>query len=253
MGLTWQWQLSGAADLSAKVDVFDLDLFDTDPATVAAVHAKGAAAVCYLETGAWESYRPDAGAYPASVLGRTMGGYPDERYVDIRQLAVLRPIIAARLDLCKQKGFDGVEPDIDDSVVDVGAAGVGFPVTYADQIAFNRMVATEAHARGLAIGLKNGTFGSSPHQFVADMEPFVDFAVNEQCYASGNVCDALKVFVAKGKPVFHTEYLTDYRGASASNPAPALAAFCPTTTALGFSSILKDASESLSAWRQPCP
>ncbi len=90
--------------------MFDLDLFSTDAATVAAVHAKGAKAVCYMETGAWESYRPDASSYPLLVLGKTMGGYPDERYVDIRQLSILRPIIAARLDLCKQKGFDGSSP-----------------------------------------------------------------------------------------------------------------------------------------------
>jgi hypothetical protein len=233
--------------------MFDLDLFSVDAATVAAVHAKGAKAVCYMETGAWENYRPDASSYPSSILGKTMGGYPNERYVDVRQLSILRPIIAARLDLCKQKGFDGVEPDIDDSVVDVGASGIGFAATYADQIAFNAMVSEEAHARGLAIGLKNGTFGDNITQFVNDMEPLVDFAVNEECMASGKVCSALSVLVKVGKPVFHTEYLNDYSGASTSNYASALNSFCPSTKALGFSSILKDASSSLSAWRQACP
>jgi endo-alpha-1,4-polygalactosaminidase (GH114 family) len=233
--------------------MFDLDLFDTSAATVAAIHAKGAKAVCYLETGAWESYRPDASSFPAAVLGRAMSGYPDERYVDIRQIATLQPILAARLDLCKQKGFDGVEPDIDDSVPDVGAAGIGFPATYADQIAFNTMVANQAHARGLAIALKNGTFGSAPDTFVKDMQPLVDFAVNEECWASGPVCSSLEVFVTNGKPVFHTEYLKDYPGASATDTAPALDAYCSRTTALRFSSILKDASATLSAWRAACP
>ncbi len=137
--------------------------------------------------------------------------------------------------------------------MDVGASGIGFPVTYADQIAFNTMVSEEAHARGLAIGLKNGTFGNNISQFVNDMEPLVDFAVNEECMAAGKVCSALSVFVRNGKPVFHAEYLNGYGGASKSNPASALNSFCPATKALGFSSILKDASSSLSAWRQACP
>lgn len=233
--------------------MYDVDLYETSSASVAAIHTKGAKAVCYMETGAWERYRPDASAYPASVLGKAIEGYSDERYIDIRQLAVLRPVIEARLDLCKQKGFDGVEPDIDDAVVDVGAEGIGFPVTSADQLAFNAMVASEAHERGLAIGLKNGTFGNDPARFVRDMEPYVDFAVNEECAASGDVCSSLSVLVRHGKAVFHTEYLSDYSGSSKSDPSAALRSFCPTTKALGFSSILKDASESLSAWRAPCP
>jgi hypothetical protein len=253
VGTTWQWQLTGSVDLTPNVGMFDLDLFDTSSSTVAAIHAKGAKAVCYMETGAWESYRPDAGAYPSTVRGKALGGYPNEKYVDIRQIATLRPIIAGRLDLCKQKGFDGVEPDIDDSFVDVGASAIGFPVTYADQIAFNTMVAEEAHSRGLAIGLKNGTFGTNINTFVADMEPLVDFAVNEECMAGGKVCDSLTVLTSKGKAVFHTEYLDDYNGASTSNYASVLNSFCPATKALGFSSILKDASSSLSAWRAPCP
>ena len=126
-------------------------------------------------------------------------------------------------------------------------------MTYADQIAFNTMVSEEARSRGLAIGLKNGTFGANITQFVTDMEPLVDFAVNEECMADGRVCPALKALTDKGKAVFHTEYLDDYNGASTSNYATVLNSFCPSTKALGFSSILKDASSSLSAWRAPCP
>jgi hypothetical protein len=253
VGTPWQWQLSGSIDLSLGVGVYDLDLVDTTASTVAAVHARGAKAICYLETGGWESYRPDAGRYPVAVLGKAIGGYPDERYLDLRQRAVLRPIIDARLDVCVAKGFDGVEPDIDDSVPDVGAAAIGFPVAYADQLAFNQMVVQDAHARHLAIGLKNGVSGEDPQRFVADMLPMVDFAVNEECVAAGDVCEALRGFPATGKPVFHAEYLTDYPGSSTSRYQQVLSIFCPVTQALRFSSILKDASASLSAWRASCP
>jgi glycosyl hydrolase family 114 len=238
--------------LSYDVQMYDVDLTETSASTVAAIHARGAKAVCYMETGSWESYRPDAGRYPASVLGNTMDGYPDERYVDIRQLSVLRPIIDARLDLCASKGFDGVEPDIDDSQPDVGASGIGFPVTYSHQIAFNRMVVEDAHARHLAIALKNGTFGDAAPQFVTDMEPLVDFAVSEECVQGGNLCGMLSVFTAHGKPVFHTEYLADYN-ATRADAQSVLSRFCPITEPLRFSSILKDASPNLTAWRAACP
>ena len=252
-GTTWQWQLTDSTDLSFSVGAYDIDGANATAATVAAIHAKGAKAICYIETGSWESYRSDAGAYPASVLGKTMGGYPDEKYVDIRQIAILRPILDARLDMCKAKGFDAVEPDIDDSFVDVGANAIGFPVTYADQLAFNKMVADDAHTRGLAIALKNGVFGNNPSQFVNDMEAMVDFAVEESCEAGGHVCGVLQVFTNHGKAVFHTEYLDEYSGATKVNYQPTLNTFCPVTKPLGFSSILKNSSSSLDSWRVACP
>jgi hypothetical protein len=251
VGTTWQWQLTGKLDLSVDAQVFDVDLFDVSASDVAAIHTKGAKAVCYVETGAWEDYRPDASDYPSSVLGKTVDGYSHERYVDIRQLDVLRPILDARLDLCAQKGFDGVEPDIDASYIDVGASGIGFPVSYADQVAFNQMVAADAHARGLAIGLKNGVDSDRGAQFVKDMEPSVDYAVNEECVAFEE-CEMLAVFPDNGKPVFHAEYLGGYRLASTGDYNQALRSFCPVTRPFRFSSILKDANESLSAWRQAC-
>src|SRR3712207_7368747 len=44
-------------------------LFDTDPATVAALRADGRRVMCYFSAGSWEDWRPDAGGYPASVRG----------------------------------------------------------------------------------------------------------------------------------------------------------------------------------------
>jgi len=54
--------------------------------------------------------RPDAGAFPDAVKGDS-NGWSGERWLDIRRLDVLGPIMQRRLDLCKQKGFDAVEPD----------------------------------------------------------------------------------------------------------------------------------------------
>ena len=80
-------------------------------ASVAAVHASGAKAICYVDTGGWESYRADASEYSSAILGLAVAGYPDERYVDIRQWSGTRPdgstlgqILTARFQLCKSGG-----------------------------------------------------------------------------------------------------------------------------------------------------
>src|SRR5262249_7524684 len=146
-------------------------LFDNDASVVAALHTRGRHAVCYISAGTWENWRPDASLFPASVKGAT-NGWPGERWLDIRRLDVLGPIMDARMDHCKAKGFDAVEPDN----VDGYANTSGFPLTYQDQLRYNQYLATSAHARGLSVGLKND-LGQ-----VQDLLPYFDWALNEQCF-----------------------------------------------------------------------
>lgn len=216
-GMTWQWQLSGPLDLSVPVQVYDVDLFDTSAQQVAALHARGRKVICYLNAGAYEPRRPDSARFPKAVLGNAMDGWPDERWLDVRRLDLLQPLLGARLDLCRAKGFDGVEPDN----VDGYANDSGFPLSAADQLRFNRWLADAAHARGLAVGLKNDL------EQVAALQPVFDFAVNEECMQYDE-CTMLSAFVRAGKPVLHVEY--DLTPGS----------FCPTARRLGFSSMRKN-------------
>ena len=86
-------------------------MFDTPPKIVAKLHAMRRRVMCYVDVGTWENWRPDAKEFPKSVLGHPDGHWTGERWLDIRQTAILEPIMARRLDLCKKKGFDGVDPD----------------------------------------------------------------------------------------------------------------------------------------------
>jgi hypothetical protein len=225
--LTWQWQLHGKPDLSLPVQVYDIDAVGSSAGDVTALHAAGRRVICYLNAGAYEDFRPDKARYPAAVLGRALDGWPHERWVDIRRWDVLEPILRGRLATCRQKGFDGVEPDN----VDGFANGSGFKLTADDQLTFNRRLADLAHSYGLAVGLKNDV------EQAASLAPWFDYAVNEEC-AEHDECDLLRVFTAAGKPVFHVEY------------ALAVDRFCADTRRLGFSSMRKKLD--LDAWRQPC-
>jgi hypothetical protein len=228
VGTTWQWQLSGTVDVTVPAEVFDIDAEVNTAATVAELHRRGAKVICYIDVGTWEGYRRDAAAFPASVLGNRVDGWDQERWLDIRQRSVLLPIMEARIAACAAKGFDAVEPDL----VEGYRSNTGFPITAADQLAYNRAIADLAHKYGLGVGLKNDA-GQ-----VTQLEPYFDFAVVEEC-AVYNECSAYLPFIRAGKAVLHVEY------------AGSTSSFCPTTTALGFSSMKKRVS--LDAWREVCP
>ncbi len=224
----WQWQLQGKIDLSVPAKVYEVDGFETPRRTVAQLHRLGRKVICYLDVGSWESYRPDAGDFPKGVLGDVSSGYPDERWLDIREIATLAPILRKRFDLCSGKGFDAVEPD--------NIAGyenrTGFPLSGADQLRFNRWVAREVHRRGMSVALKN-----DPGQVRSLVRDF-DFAVVEECFEYDE-CQKFSPFIEAGKAVYSAEY----EGSPAS--------FCPKARKLGFSTIGKGYDLFARPWR-PC-
>ena len=226
-GTSWQWQLSGPLDPSIDVQMYDIDLAETPTATITDLKEAGRTVICYFSAGSWEAFRDDAALFPEAVLGSVLDGWPDERWLDIRQIDLLAPVMLSRLDLAVSKGCDGVEPDN----VDGYANDSGFPLTGADQIDYNRWLAKAAHDRGLSIGLKNDL------DQILDLVADFDWALNEQCAAFAE-CDLLLPFVQVGKAVFGVEY--------AGDPAT----FCAVVNALNYDWLYKRLD--LDAWRVPC-
>jgi hypothetical protein len=231
---TWQWQITGRVDESVKAAMYDIDLFDARPGQVNAgaidrLHAKEIVVVCYLDTGAWESYRPDAARFPRSVIGNPTG-WQGERWLDLRRGSwpKFAPIIWKRLDLAKRLGCDGVEPDQNNAV----GNRPGFPITPADQKAWYLEVARQAHRRGLSVGMKNGL-----ESIDRDTVAAFDWALNEQCFQYTE-CARLEPFTRAGKAVFQVEY----------DLPPST--FCRQARRLGFSSLRKHPR--LGAWRIAC-
>jgi hypothetical protein len=228
---SWQWQLSTPVETSYAADVYDIDLFDNSADVVAGLHAQNRKVICYISVGSWENWRPDASQFPSAVLGKDYSGWPGEKWLDIRRIDLLAPIMRARLDQCQQKGFDGIEPDN----IDGYGNNTGFPLTYADQLRYNRWLAEEAHLRGLSIGLKNDS------EQVADLLNDFDWALTEDCFDQGWCSDMLP-FIQQGKPVFAAEY---------TDTGMTLDKFCPQAKQLNFNAILKQ--RDLTATRWVCP
>jgi hypothetical protein len=228
LAISWQWQLTGTIDQTVPAQMFDVDLFDTPAATVAALRAAGHKVICYVSAGSFEDWRPDAAQFPSIVKGNPLDGWPGEQWLDVRRWDLLKPLIEARMDLCSSKGFDGIELDN----VDGYTNDTGFPLTATDQLTFNRALAASAHARGLSVGLKNDL------DQVGDLVASFDWALNEECFTYDE-CDLLRPFIAAGKPVLNVEYTM--------TPDQ----FCPQAKALGFSSLVKHLN--LDAYRVACP
>jgi len=224
---SWQWQLQGPIDTSVDVEMYDVDAFDVAARTVGRLHEDGRAVICYVSAGSWERWRPDADRFPDEVLGRALDGWPGERWLDVRRIHLLAPIMKARMDRCVRKDFDGIELDN----VDGFTNRTGFPLSAADQLRYDVWLANQAHRRGLSVALKNDV------EQVEDLVTYFDYAVNEECFTYDE-CDLLTPFVDAGKAVFGVEY--------ALEPDE----FCPAANELGFNFLKKKLS--LRAWRIAC-
>jgi len=213
------------------IGIYDIDLFDAAESTIDALHNAGGYVICYFSAGSLEDWRPDAGRFPADVVGKVYEGWPGERWLDIRRRAALAPILEARLDLAVKKSCDAVDPDN----VDGFTNQTGFDIRQDDQAAFNRWLASAAHERGLAIGLKNAP------GLVDAMVGAFDFSVVESC-AAEQECDAYTRFADQGKAVFQIEY----RGETKNWDA-----VCAAARKRGFTAILADLELDGSA--ETCP
>jgi hypothetical protein len=193
----WQWQIGTPFDISTdiipNVTVYDLDVFDTPASVVTQLHAKGCIVIAYMSFGTYEDWRTDSSQFPSAVCGKN-NGWPGEKWLDITS-AEVKTIMAARLDMAKQKGFDAVEPDN----IDGYSNNTGFSLSAKDQLSYNKWIAEQCHARRLSVGLKNDV------EQAAALEPYYDWTPNEESYKYDEY-STLKVFSDNNKAVFEVEY-----------------------------------------------
>ncbi|KAI9504001.1 glycoside hydrolase superfamily, partial [Coemansia spiralis] len=239
-GTSWQIELSDElTNTSVNADVYDIDLFINSASTISSLHSAGRKVICYFSAGSYENWRPDKDEFKAADLGKTLDGWPNEKWVNVTSPNV-RSIMSKRLDLAKQKGCDGVDPDNVDGYDNKNGLGL----TQDSAIDYVNWLASEAHARGLSIGLKNA--GAIIDSVIDNMQ----WSVNEQC-VQYNECDTYAVFTDKNKPVFHIEYP---KGDDTNNNNDVTAAqkqkACAFSTSAKFSTVIKNMN--LDSWIETC-
>lgn len=249
---SWQWQIVGSIPSPVeRVQMYDIDLQDAVPSArvirvrgfgpvrwprgdnataIADLHTVGMTVVCYLDTGAWERYRPDADLFPRRVLG-TNTGWVGERWLDIRPRSTrsFARIMWARLRLAKQIGCDGVEPDQNNP----WGNRPGFPITRAQEKTWYLRVARRAHRLGLSVGMKNGV-----EVIDADTVAAFDWALNEDCFFY-HECGRMQPFIDAGKAVFQAEYVSEWRRHGIDTVAGVKAEVCPRAVDRQFSTLVK--------------
>ncbi len=196
---TWQLQLQGDLNLSYNVDLYDIDLFDSSKEDIERLKREGKRVICYFSGGTFEEWREDSSKFPKEVIGNQLKDWEGERWLDIRRVDILLPIMKERLKLAKEKGCDGVDPDN----MDVYLNDSGFDISYSDQLRYNKLISNEAHKLELSVGLKNDM------EQIEDLLYFFDFELNEECHEFGE-CDLLEPFIEAKKPVFNVEYNKKY-------------------------------------------
>jgi hypothetical protein len=207
--------------------LFVLDLFDTTAAQLTALHARGRVVIAYLSAGSLEPWRPDADDFSEQVIGSELTGYPDERWLDIRDPAV-RALMQARLTLARDKGFDGVYP----GALDAYRSQSGFAISQRDQLDYDQFLSSTARGLGLTPGL------SSHFMLSAQLLEQFDWAIAIGCLAAGS-CDGLRPWLDQDKPVFDLELEGQLNDV------------CAQAEQLGITALMK--RPSFDAWSRTCP
>jgi hypothetical protein len=112
-----KWQIILAKTLSLAsplqpytAQIWDLDLFETDEATIATLKSMGKIVICYFSAGTSEPNRPDLSGLASSDYGAGLPDWPGERWLNLRSERVLN-VMAGRIALAAQKGCDAIDPD----------------------------------------------------------------------------------------------------------------------------------------------
>ncbi|KAF2476535.1 uncharacterized protein BDR25DRAFT_210070, partial [Lindgomyces ingoldianus] len=180
--------------ISENFQVIDIDLFDTDAATIGDLKANKKV-ICYFSAGSKEGWRSDAGDFKDGDTGKGLDGWPDETWVNVKSENV-RNIMKKRIQKAADSGCTAIDPDNVDGFV--SQDGFGYDKSaYVDYVKF---MAQEAASHNLAIGLKNAV------DMIPDVVDVVQFAVNEQCHQYSGECEKYKPFTDANKAVFNIEY-----------------------------------------------
>jgi len=240
--------LNAAGRIAANPTLYDVDGIDNPASTVDALHHQGDKVICYIEVGSAGNYYSAAEEHipvtyyaqlkAAGDLGEKMQGYP-EYYLNINATSTVSIIESMIRQQCATKGFDAVEPDIDDSYTDT----TGYKITEEENERYDEKLGAYAHGLGLAWGQKNG---DNDPAFSKSLESTADFLLDEECNFYQTCTIVAKPYLKAGKLVLNAEYTDDWGG----NTAKDLGKFCAADISSGVDGTLF--TSALAGQRSPC-
>lgn len=237
---TWDYQLSRVPDLfSPDVEIYGLDLWDTDVSTIQELHADNKSVICYFSAGSYEDWRTDASQFDSQDVGSLLKGWAGENWVNISSPSI-RAIMESRIKLASLKNCDAVDPDNIDGYSNKNGLGL----TRNDSVSFVNFLAETAHSFNLSISLKNGD-----DSLVSQLVAVVDFSVQELCHQY-NECETFRPFIEHNKPVFNVEYPKSETSNDDNVSETVYNKVCYDQTSTDFSIIFKNIS--LDSWIQSC-
>ena len=225
--ISFDWDLRDniPADITYNATIIDIDGFENSSEFVANLKADNKKVFAYISVGSIEDWRSDVADFPSEVIGNNYPSWDGEKFIDISNIDALAPIMRARLDMVKAKGFDGIEPDNMD-LHSWTTTELGFEITETDVINYAKWLAEEAHSRGLSIGQKNASDLSEELVNVFDWilleDPFFE-----------NYQDEAQTYIDHNKAVFATEYTDNTSSETFSETV------CAQANALQYTAILK--------------
>lgn len=193
---SWTWQLFGDTNTNYEVDVYVLDMFQQlEGNVIETLKAQNKQVICYFSAGTYEPWRPDVALFANVPMGNPHYAYESEIWLDVTSPETAK-VMANRMDMAVALGCDGVELDNVDGFSDPNN---GANITQETELAYQRLLANEAHKRNLAVALKNSV------ETIPDVAEYFDMAINEVCMV-WNECGTYQAIIDAGKPVFHVEY-----------------------------------------------
>ena len=143
----WQLQWSNAAitgSVQSAIKMAIIPLYTTDPNKpnaprdqIVDLHKQNIKAVCSLPAGVVNIVNdPDRSGFTQRMWGKGASYWQDQRWLDVRNTGV-RKLIEARIVYAISLGCDAIEVQWVDGYIQ----DTGLPITYGDQLAYNRWLA----------------------------------------------------------------------------------------------------------------
>ena len=205
--------------------VIDLDVLDTQKEIITKLKSEWKTVIWYINVWAIENYRDDYNDFPKNVVWKTYPGWEDEKFLDVRNYEKFQKLLLNRLDIAKEKWFDGIEPDNMDTYDTFSETW--FKIYQWDMEKYLIWLNSEVNKRWMFLIQKNAP------ELSKRMEKYFDWALLEWAFYN-SFSEKFSNYIKSWKTVFNVEYKDN------TTKKEFLEKICPKSKEIWFTSILKN-------------